>query len=203
MSNKRSANKHRGRHVIRFYSKKSGCALQLESFLEWILALRLEVNPNVLSFAAQPESMHLEMLGKNCRFTPDFLVKYKNGHEAYIEIHHEKFSTDEYIKKVSSFNDYALRTTGLGIELIVAKDINEIELHNLKLLAANYLLKPSFRPEQYSLPDTISFSELIAELKAFTEYPASEAYTLLTSGVYEFNEAELISANSILQRVGN
>ncbi|MDO6613719.1 hypothetical protein Q4601_20850 [Shewanella sp. 1_MG-2023] len=202
MSNKRSANIHRGRHVIRFYSKKSGCALQIESFLEWILALRLEVNPDVKSFAAQPESMHLEILGKKCRFTPDFLVKFINGRESYIEIHHAKFTNDEYKKKVASFNEYTLGTTGLGIELIVSEDVDEIELHNLKLLAANYLLEPSFQHEQYSLPDTISFSELIAELKVLTKYPVSEAYTLLTSGVYEFNEAELISANSILQRVG-
>ncbi|MCL1044937.1 Tn7 transposase TnsA N-terminal domain-containing protein [Shewanella electrodiphila] len=205
MGVKRSANIHRDRYVIRFYSKKSDCALQLETYLEWLLALRLETNPNVESYAAQPESMHLEILGKKCRYTPDFLVRYTDGSERYFEIHHEKFTTPEYRRRILDFNYYATSTTSVGIELIASKGIeeHEVEFHNLKLLADNYLLRPSFKPEQFTLPETITLGALIEELKAYTQYPSSEAYTLLTSGLYEYDNSICINANSVLQRVGS
>ncbi|MFS1438728.1 hypothetical protein [Shewanella sp. 10N.286.48.A6] len=200
MSNKRSGNKHRGRHVIRFYSKKAGCALQLDSYLELSLALKLEINPNVSRYAAQPESMHSIMYGKKCRYSPDFLVTYSDGFEEYLEVHHVDFTTTEYNKKIAHFNQYAMEATGVGIRLITAKGINEVELHNHQLISENYLLNPIFIHEDYNLPDQIKFGELISQLTELTQSAISEAYTLLASGIYQFNKNEYLNSNSLLHR---
>ncbi|WP_462168275.1 TnsA endonuclease N-terminal domain-containing protein [Pseudoalteromonas lipolytica] len=101
---KRNANMHRGRHVIRFYSKKNGCVLKLEGFLELWLACKLENDASVQCFASQPEEIAHEIEGKTRRFTPDFLVEYTDGTNEYIEIHHEQLTDAEYEARVKAFS---------------------------------------------------------------------------------------------------
>lgn len=199
-STKRNANVHRGRHVIRYYSKGEGCTLTLESFIELWLACKLENDPNVLRFASQPESIELEINGKRRRLTPDFLVEYSDGFSEYIEIHHERWMTDEFNEKIRAFSKYTKKTTGRPIRLISPSELNELELVNFQLIADSANKALGFDVCDAELPELTTFSDLISCLEMYVAEPISEAYTLLSHNLYQFDTNAFLTNNTTLHR---
>lgn len=66
-------------------TNKTGRVVQFESFGERSLLLRLERDRTVKDYGSQPETLLYQSLqGKDCRYTPDFVVWRSNG---AIELH--------------------------------------------------------------------------------------------------------------------
>lgn len=197
---KRNANMHRGRHVIRFYSKKNGCVLKLEGFLELWLACKLDNDASVQCFASQAEEIAHEIDGKTRRFTPDFLVEYTDGTNEYIEIHHEKLNDDEYEARVKSFSRYTRKTNGWSIKLICSGDVNETELVNYQLISDCKSQELLFDINDIAFPESISFGELIKLLEKLSPAPIQDAYYILAFGVYEFDTSKSLTSDTHLSR---
>ena len=197
---KRNANMHRGRHVIRYYSKKNGCVLKLEGFLELWLACKLNNDMSVQCFASQPEEIVLEIDGRKRRFTPDFLVNYTDGTSEYIEIHHEQFTDAEYEQKVQEFSRYTRKTNGWAIKLICSGDVNETELVNFQLIADCKSQELSFDISYITFPESISFGELIKFIEKLSSDPIPDAYYLLALGVYTFDTNSFLTIDTPLSR---
>ena len=199
-STKRNANVHRGRHVIRFYSKKNGCVLKLEGFLELWLACKLDNNMSVQCFASQPEEVVHEINGQKLRFTPDFLVNYTDGTSEYIEIHHEDFTDAEYEAKVKEFSRYTRKTNGWAIKLICSSDLNELELVNYQLISDCKSQELSFDINDIAYPDSISFGDLVNLLEKISPAPIPDSYYLLSFGVYTFDTNTFLTSDTLLSR---
>jgi hypothetical protein len=200
MSVKRISRIRRDRHVIRYFSQKAKRALILESFLELWLACKLEGDSSVNTFASQPESMNLEIDGQIRRFTPDFLVSYNDGTAKYIEVHHERFTSDDYREKVAAFDRYSRKTTGVSIELITRDSLNEIELVNYLLLTQSCSLDCSVIIDESTLPDKTTVRGLIAIIKENSTNPIGDAYRIMLKGVYQFETNTLVTSDTILYR---
>lgn len=200
MSVKRIARIRRDRHVIRYFSKKAGCALVLETFLELWMACKLEADIKVKTFASQPESLNLKIDGKSVRYTPDFLVIFNDGTAKYIEIHHEAFTTEAYKKKVAAFDQYTRQSLGVSIELITRNGLNEIELVNFMLLTRHRSLECSINLDDIDCPRRLTIDKFIIFLEAYSLNPIADIYHLMASGVYQFDGTELITRDSKLWR---
>lgn len=197
---KRNQNKHRNRHVIRYFSRKSGHVVKLETFLELSFACKLECDPDVLTYSTQVETMHLKIEGKNRRFTPDFLIQYRNGHSEYVEIHHSKYTTEEYLAKYNAFRRYCLQETGIDIRLIVSEQLNVMEMKNFELIAASMSDSIDFDPESVNFPGELTFGELIDGLSCRGTSAVSDAYYLLGNGYFSFRRDEMLTADTLLRR---
>jgi hypothetical protein len=80
-----------GNNIRGVVTNKVGRIVQYESFAERSLLLRLERNPLVCDYASQPETLsYITPDGKSHRYTPDFMVWYRNGR---IELHEVTLSS--------------------------------------------------------------------------------------------------------------
>lgn len=203
MATKRNANKHRGRHVFRMYSKKNGCALKVESYLEYCHACILECDPNVKIFASQPETMNLVIDGKQRRYTPDFLVLYQNGFAEYIEVHPSTLISKNFRQRVEAFSEYSFCTVGAKIRFVTEEGLCPITRINYQLISKFASMQLSFDIHKVKLPKSPTFEELIHALSQLTSNSIAEAYHLLTLGIYEFDKTELLKSNTVLTEVSH
>lgn len=188
------ANKHRGRHIIRMYSPKNQCAVKLESALEAAFARGLELDPNVKSYASQPETMSCD--GQS--YTPDFLVVYHSGRGKYIEVHQSSRVDAEYAQKLKKFSAYSVKTTGRPIELVTERYINlgcTRAYEQMLFIAADVI------PDDLllcDLPHSLTLGELVSCLAERDNAPLSLAYKLIIDAWYDTDLRNCLSSETIL-----
>jgi hypothetical protein len=208
MSKKYNANKHRGRHIFRFNSKKNGngvigCGIKVESFLEYCYACIFECDPNIIFFASQSETMHSEAT-QDKKFkekTPDFLVKYANGSSEYIEVHWSEKVDEEYRDKIEHFSNYSASKGQSKIRIVTELGLTPFIRVNYQLIADCMSQKLSFSIEDCELPEHITLNELIETLSNYTETHIEEAYYLIAIGYYEFDMSSLLQCDTALKKV--
>lgn len=150
----------RGRHLIEFYSKKNRRLVWLASNLERQFALMLEFNPDVFSYATQPESFILE--GKR-RYTPDFLVAFKMRRPAYYEVHQEAMLDDAFWNRFNAACEFLNQRGEPELSLITDKQLKKPLVTNLDCLYS-YLDVPL--PTDTTLYDEVPQTLTLAELTA-------------------------------------
>lgn len=202
MNNKLSANKHRGRHVYRIYSRKNKASLKTESYLECRFARVLEIDPCVVAFAAQPESLHIKLNNKSLRYTPDFLVRYLDRPAEYIEVHSSDRLTPEFIERVELFSAYVQDQAGCSIVIKTEQDLPLLNDSNLVLIADNMNHQLSFAKERLLTYEPTTFAELVEYLyTTLSSQPIQDAYYLLACGYYQLHQPQvLMSADSPIFR---
>lgn len=82
----RLTNGRRHRAVGRYASIKMGSTIPWESRLELHDLYRAEVDPAIVSYAVQPETLQWEYVGKRHRYTPDRLDLMFDGSTRVVEI---------------------------------------------------------------------------------------------------------------------
>tara|TARA_R110001583_G_scaffold195484_1_gene374106 strand:- start:4855 stop:5463 length:609 start_codon:yes stop_codon:yes gene_type:complete len=200
MGNKFNANKHRSRHVYRYYSKKNSCLIKSESFLEYTHLCIFECNPNIVAYASQPESIHITQNGKNIRYSPDALVLYTDGSAEYIEIHQSKFTDDEFKSKIALFSEYTEQTANTPIRIVSELGLCPITRVNYQLISACKSTEAPNKNTICSLPTEITLDELIASFPHDTNRSIEYAYYLVATGFYTFNMSKLLQSNTTLLR---
>ncbi|WP_428455182.1 Tn7 transposase TnsA N-terminal domain-containing protein [Photobacterium kasasachensis] len=73
-------------NIYRFKSLKANKILKCESLAEVTQGLRNELDTNVVSQCTQPFTIKYLFNGKQCHYTPDFLVKMLDGEWRVIEV---------------------------------------------------------------------------------------------------------------------
>ncbi|MGF1728486.1 TnsA endonuclease N-terminal domain-containing protein [Photobacterium kasasachensis] len=123
-------------NIRKFMSLKNDAVVRTMSVLEFDFCFHLEYNPGVQSFISQPESLYYTFNGRNCRYTPDFLVTGVNRRSSLIEVKHSSQILKPYFRsRFAKKREVANEQYGLELRLITEKQIriNPI-LNNLKLL---------------------------------------------------------------------
>lgn len=189
------ANRHRGRHVHRLFSKVNNSVIKVESFLESIYCHSLELLKPVKMYASQPETMRLST---HDSYTPDFLVVYNSGFSEYIEVHHSRFMSEAYEQKVQRFSYYAKRTTGREIRIVTERDM---DIRFAKTYEQIHFQIADSLPDDLnlsSMPVYIQFESLIASLATLYDNPVAIAYRLIADGYYEIDFSELVTLDTEL-----
>jgi len=200
MNNKFNANKHKSRHVYRFYSKKNSCLIKAESFLEYTYLCIFECNPNIVAYASQPESIHITQNGKNIRYSPDALALYKDGTAEYIEVHQSKFTSDKFKRKIALFSKYTKKMANISIRIVSETGLCPITRVNYQLITDCMSTETLDKHSIKSLPPEITLNDLIAVLPQQTNQAVKSAYYLIAVGFYTFNMSKLLQANTSLLR---
>ncbi|WP_413487430.1 Tn7 transposase TnsA N-terminal domain-containing protein [Shewanella baltica] len=203
MSNKYKANKSRGRHVYQYFSQKNQAPLKVESFLELCVAAQMECEPNIVAYAAQPESLHLHesITNKTIRYTPDFLIKYANGTAAFIEVHHSSHITKDFQSRLALFNEYSLKTANVPIVLVDERQLTPMIYTNLQLIANRRSARLSCTLNHADLPELLTFEALVDWLKPRSQTSVGDAYHLVGAGFYQFDKSQLLLASTTLNKV--
>jgi hypothetical protein len=199
--NKFSANKHRGRHVSRFASKKNGCGNKVEAFLELTYACIFECNPDIVNFASQPESLHLTIDNKDSRYTPDFLVLYSNGSAEYIEVHHSESINEHFNRRIELFSEYSQQITGIPIKVVTEKGLCPLSRVNYQLIADCKSNVVTYPFDVNELLTATTFDALITALEKHCPNAIAMGYQLLADGIYTFEMSELLQNDTELAKV--
>uniref|UniRef100_Q31IP9 TnsA endonuclease N-terminal domain-containing protein n=1 Tax=Hydrogenovibrio crunogenus (strain DSM 25203 / XCL-2) TaxID=317025 RepID=Q31IP9_HYDCU len=122
------------KNIVRFPSSKNNRTLLLESILESQFALLLEYDNSVEAYFEQPETFVLQTeTNTKHKYTPDFLIAFKNGQRKYIEV--KPRSEIESGKFSTVFELFKQKTTQLGDNFeVLSEEVIQREplLQNLK-----------------------------------------------------------------------
>jgi len=78
---------HSGRGFrAKFFSNKNGRMIRCESLLEFDCLHLFEFARQIESFAEQPISLNYRLAGRSRRYTPDFVVHWRDGGGCYVEV---------------------------------------------------------------------------------------------------------------------
>lgn len=130
---KKSSHVH---NIRKFMSLKNDAVVRTMSVLEFDFCFHLEYNPDIKSFSSQPFNLSYCFNGRNCRYTPDFLVTDNDGKDFIVEVKHSsQISKPDFKVRFAEKKRYALENHSYYLQLITEKQIriNPI-LNNLKLL---------------------------------------------------------------------
>ena len=118
-------------HVYKFASQKCGRTIQLESSLEYDLAIILEFEPGVILYQEQPFELQVVLDDKVKTVYPDMMVFHDDGSTQIIEVKPlEKAQRPEIIKKFE-IEHKALESLGYQFKVFTECDIrNGLRLKN-------------------------------------------------------------------------
>lgn len=175
------------KNIVRFPSSKNNRTLLLESILESQFALFLEYDNSVEAYFEQPETfLLLDENNKKHKYTPDFLVIFKNGSRKYIEVKpKEKSESPKYTKTFRLFKQKVTQS-GDRFEVINEEFIQqEPFLQNLKYF---YRFRNFKNLNMELLEDISSNIKRPIHFKALSEhYDLKSLYQLIAFGYIKFD----------------
>ncbi|MEZ8295544.1 TnsA endonuclease N-terminal domain-containing protein [Vibrio splendidus] len=116
------------KNISRFVSLKTNSIHTVESDLEFDACFHFEFSPQIITFEAQPIGFEYFIEGKVHRYTPDFLVTYKDSYQSFYEIKPKHIAEkDEFKEKFRAQKEQAL---GCGKDLHVLTD-DDIQIYPL------------------------------------------------------------------------
>jgi len=190
--------------TIAFYSYLNKAAIFAESFNEKRAMTLFELNENVGSYIAQPLSFWIEYDSRKRRYTPDLLVKYKDGTYKFFEIKDSKgASCQEFKAKFSIIEKIFKEVVGTPIELLVRDEIQPgkssanqdvlLQFRSIKMRKKlNYKIKLDFKSTKQTLLDLFDVVKLH---KQKTSY----AMAMLSHNEFTFDLTKMITHSTLLQ----
>ncbi len=125
-------------NICKFMSIKNHSVVRTMSILEYDFCFHAEYNPNVASYASQPEGFFYPFNGRDCRYTPDFELFSNDGSSVLVEVKHSSQITKvNFRARFAEKQRVALENYGKQLILVTEKQIrSNFLLGNLKLLHA-------------------------------------------------------------------
>ena len=118
-------------HVYKFASQKCGRTIQLESSLEYDLAIILEFEPGVILYQEQPLELQIVMDDKIKTVYPDMMVFQDDGSTQIIEVKPAEKAQRPPIMKKFELEHQALESLGYQFKVFTECDIrNGLRLKN-------------------------------------------------------------------------
>ena len=128
---KPSANKN----VFKFASAKTKSTILCESSIEFDACFHHEYDENVLFYESQPKGYYYILDGQSRSYTPDALVKYRNGKLQFIEYKPSSKKSDVSFQREFTAKQKAAQKLGIQLILVTTEQIRITPLlDNLKLL---------------------------------------------------------------------
>ncbi|WP_238382879.1 Tn7 transposase TnsA N-terminal domain-containing protein [Vibrio coralliirubri] len=92
----------------------------MESDLEFDVCVHFEFSPQIVNFEAQPIGFEYFIEGKRRRYTPDFLVTYKDSYQSFYEIKPKHIAEKDEFKE--KFRAQKEQTLDCGQDLYVLRE---------------------------------------------------------------------------------
>ncbi len=117
-------------------SLKNDAVVRTLSVLEFDFCFHLEYNPDVKEYISQPYGYHYHLNGRNCRYTPDFLVCDQKEQSSFVEVKHSsQILKPDFRQRFAEKQRVALEEQGKRLVLVTEKQIRiDPIFSNLKLL---------------------------------------------------------------------
>ncbi|MCY9844538.1 TnsA endonuclease N-terminal domain-containing protein [Vibrio caribbeanicus] len=169
------------KNISRFVSIKTDSIHTVESDLEFDACFHFEFSAQISTFEAQPIGFEYYIDGKRRKYTPDFLVTYKDSYQSFYEIKPKRIAEkDEFKEKFRAQKEQAL---DCGKDLYVLTEDN-IQIYplleNLKIIH-RYACNDNLNSIQRQI---LSFFKKYGELRIeqvvqFSSVPSSQSLPAL------------------------
>jgi len=121
-----------------FNSLKNANSQWCESLLERNYLLSLEFDDDVLAYKSQPLSIvYSNALGKDKRYTPDVLVRFKTN-DQLIEVKHADHVSEQVLRKLRLVNKHHYRLNRPLVSIVTNADFSHGETITNLVLLYNY-----------------------------------------------------------------
>ncbi|WP_318425152.1 TnsA endonuclease N-terminal domain-containing protein [Photobacterium leiognathi] len=123
------------KNISRFVSLKTNSIHTVESDLEFDACFHFEFSTKILTFEAQPIGFEYHLDGKRRKYTPDFLVSYKDTYQPFYEIKPKRIAETEEFKATFSVKREQALSMGNDLKVLTEDDIQIYPLlDNLKII---------------------------------------------------------------------
>lgn len=195
--------KSRIKPTIKFYSYKNNIMLFCESYFEMDCCLYREFDSDVLAYTTQPMTYSYDYYGKTRTYTPDALVKYKDGTQEFEEIKPlQKTQDKKFIDKFEFLK--ALHQTIIKVPLVLNTGKFESQVHKVNCYQLyNCLAMPFDMVYWKEFFDYLPYHLTLKNLQAFlkqSSFDGMTAFQLIANGFYLANLNVNLSTESILEK---
>lgn len=195
--------KSRVKPTIRFFSYKNNCMLFCESYFEVECCLYRELDASVIAYVTQPITYSYDHYGKKRTYTPDALVKYKDGNIEFEEVKPiPETVKPKFIKKFEFIEELHRKIIKVPIILNTGQFKSKTQKANFEQLY-NCLALP-FDTDYWTasfefLPKNLTLIDLQTLLKE-SKLDEMIAFKLIAKNIYSTDLNEKISLNSVLEK---
>jgi hypothetical protein len=191
--------------TIAFYSYLNSAMMFCESKLEMDALMKLEFDDSVESYVTQPASYAYRVGGRLTRYTPDILVKYKDGRFVFVEVKpfaksQSKRFTAKFNRLLQMFNE----TIGHPFELWTCRNIRkEKRIQNFEQLyvflneALDDDINARVLTDLKKSPD-IRVSHLESVVAEYGQSP-HYAWSMIAHQLFTFSNTNLLTRRSTLE----
>ena len=191
--------------TIAFYSYLNAAMMFCESKLEMDALMKLEFDESVESYVTQPASYAYQFNGRLTRYTPDILVKYKDGRYVFVEV--KPFARTQSERFIAKFNRLTLMfndVIGHPFELWTCRDIRKAKrIPNLEQL---YVFLNENLDDDINLlvlkdlnkAPTICVSDVEDKVAEYGQSP-HYAWTMVAYKFFTFNNTKQLTRRSTLE----
>jgi hypothetical protein len=189
------------------YSPKSSSMQFMESMTESDVCLLLDFDPAVESYCTQPDSFHNETKEPGWRrYTPDLLVKYKDGSFDFQEVKPEsKTQSEQFHFKHALHQRIIQEQTGHTLKLVIEPQVPQHRLTQCRQLKGYYHceLMPCVNDAVCTYIAGIGYAELSAVEALCVKCGAPNNYpmVMLAHQLLRCVEAEIITRRSLVEVV--
>lgn len=190
-------------HVYKFCSQKCGRIVELESGLEYDLAIIYEFDPSIICYQEQPLELIVNIDDESRRIFPDFLVFRDDGSATIEEVKpYEKSQQQEQKKKFQAEKELA-ESNGFWFQVITENEIrsglklqNSRKLLPFRRIPIGGLLRESVLNALRWRPMTAC--EMLGQIPGLTE---SRLFTLLAQGYIVADLSFPLNLNTLFSHI--
>jgi hypothetical protein len=189
------------------YSPKSSSMQYMESMTESDVCLLLDFDPDVESYCTQPDSFHNETNEPGWRrYTPDLLVKYKDGSFDFGEVKPEfKIKSEQFAHKHELHQRIIQERTGHKLKLFTEPKVSQHKLTQCRQLKGYYHceLLPEVHEAVYAYLAEIDCAALSVIERLCVKHGAPNNYpmVMLAHQLLRCVEAEIITRRTNVEVV--
>lgn len=191
--------------TIAFYSYLNSAMMFCESKLEMDALMKLEFDDSVESYVTQPTSYAYHVNGRLTRYTPDILVKYKDGHFVFVEVKpFAKSQSKRFIAKFHRLFQMFNETIGHPFELWTCRNIRkEKRIQNFEQLyvflneALDDDINARVLKDLKKVPD-IRVSHVESVVAEYGQSP-HYAWSMIAHQLFTFSNTNLLTRHSTLE----
>lgn len=191
---------------IAFYSDKSKSLQYCESRVEAYACYLREFDDDITDYVNQPTSIFYQRSNKLLRYTPDALVRYRNGDVNFEEVKPiSKAITAEFADKFQFLQQYFESHLNVPLALNTAQtDSLGFRYCNYEILYPHLMqskrnkLTHVYEDVAESLPKRLLLSELAAKCEQF-HFSQDIAFEMIATGMYSFCKTKFLCGNSELE----
>lgn len=197
--------KHTGRTFrAKYYSLKNAKLIECESLLEMRVARLLEFASGITQYSEQPPALRIRLNGRLRKYTPDFLVHWRNGARWLIEVKPSEIASTAEMKARFLATTESAQRMGFHFRVLTERHVQKAgasgieELLAIRRISRTLSLGLGTQEDPEHCSATTLPPDLITALSRHRTVSLNHVADLLGGGPSAIHEAKRLIADGTL-----